>query len=156
MSVPGRARGLLPDHRSPPCPFPRCSVPHRESGCYPRPPAAERGRELLLRESSARMGALRQIINCAAYRLRKAFPSSGARRFFYHTSPVAPGGGGGCSPTGSPLRVRAPRTAPAPREASLFPVRRKTPLRGSPPRRQARAENPRGGIASVVRKERKN
>lgn len=25
MSVPGRARGLVPDHPSPPCPFPRCS-----------------------------------------------------------------------------------------------------------------------------------
>lgn len=114
MSVSGRARGLLPDHPSPPCPFPRCSAPHRERGCYPQPPAAERGGELLLRESSARMGALGQIINCAAYRLRKAFPSSGSRRFFCRTSPVAPGGGGGCSPTGSPLRVRAARTAPAP------------------------------------------
>lgn len=151
-----QSQGAAAGPSFPAMPLPAPLPLHGESGCCSRPPAAERGGKLPLRGSSARMGVLGQIINCAVYRLRKALPSSGARRFFRRTSPVATGGGGGCSPRARPCTSTLP-TPPRRRRApwpwveggsaalpgtSLFPVRRKNPLRGSSRRRKARAEIP--------------
>lgn len=76
MSVPGRTRGLLPEHPSPPYPFPRCSRRTERADAAPdhlRPSGAGSCRCA----GVARMGALSGIIHCALYRLRKAFPPAG-------------------------------------------------------------------------------